>query len=329
MAVVFDAPDGRGRHRVATGSDAVQTFNSHMSRSGETADTLLYIVNYDDTQGFAVISAPQNVEPVIAVVEKGDFAEGILSDESAFSFFIDAAVDYIQSSSACNVSPQGNIVITPGSYDKYKLVYDKVEPKLIVEWGQNFPEGYYCPNKICGCVQTAVAQILSFYELPTTIELTYKDCDKSVQLLDWASIKKHVTSQRWDEIPNNAHLTECPASVESHYVLARLCRQLGELNIADYRFPTATGAFPEDAQLTLEELLPSKYVSKLTRYDKETMFAAVKDGIVYIGGEDVIANAGHAWVADGGLQSGRIRYTYATGEKDPITDEPLLFIKCI
>ena len=70
MAVVFDAPDGRGRHRVATGSDAVQTFNSHMSRSGETADTLLYIVNYDDTQGFAVISAPQNVEPVIAVVEK-------------------------------------------------------------------------------------------------------------------------------------------------------------------------------------------------------------------------------------------------------------------
>ena len=51
--------------------------------------------------------------------------------------------------------------------------------------------------------------------------------------------------------------------------------------------------------------------------------------IVYIGVEDGFANAGHAWVADGGLQSGRIRYTYATGEKDPITDEPLLFIKCI
>lgn len=327
MASVFQVPNARHHRSVVAGDNAVEILGSHMSRSGMSpTDTLIYIVNYADEQGFAIIAAPTNIEPIIGITEQGTFSSLDDSENPGFQFYINTALDYIkQSQSISNID--GSIVIKPAFIDKTKLVYETIEPKLSVKWGQQFPEGYYCPNKICGCVQTAVAQILSYFELPKSIELTYDGRNQNMQNLDWAAIKKHVSSQRWNETSNTAHLNECEASKESHYAIARLCRQLGVWNNADYTDPTATGASPYDAIATLKRLLPSKEVSNLKYYiNEETLYNEIAAGIVYIGGEDVKTHAGHGWVADGAHQDGTITYRYSNHETDEFGNPRLLSV---
>ena len=76
---------------------------------------------------------------------------------------------------------------------------------------------------MCGCVQTATAQVMSYLEKPTSITLTYPNRDKNVETIDWSKLKQHKKSSFncWD----------CPLTNEEHLVLARLCRQIGFLEL--------------------------------------------------------------------------------------------------
>lgn len=65
-------------------SKPVVILRNPLSRSSESNDTLIYIVNYADDAGYAIIAAPKKVEPVLAVVHEGSFNED-LNDPSAHS----------------------------------------------------------------------------------------------------------------------------------------------------------------------------------------------------------------------------------------------------
>lgn len=67
----------RGQTRSATArsirSERGQCVTTPSTRSGAGSDTLMYVFNFENNDGFSVIAANRAVDPVLAVAEKGNY----------------------------------------------------------------------------------------------------------------------------------------------------------------------------------------------------------------------------------------------------------------
>ena len=293
------------------------------SRSG-AADTLFYSVNLANDGGFVLVSAPTAAEPVLAFVENGSYDPAQPSDNPGFNMFIEKSKEYISISSIKPGSSGGPVIVKK----PYTLVRD-VEPKLKVEWGQDFPEGIFCSNGLSGCVQTAMAMILSYFEQPTSIELTYPGHPINNLELNWPDIKKHKTSCYNFPFLTQPHLENCNATKESHNALGHLCRELGHRNNADYKTlekdgRLATSAYDINAHSLFKDLLPTKTITNLYPFSSQNFSTLISsmnsnNAIAYFRGEEKIddKNYGHAWVCEGGRHyEYHTEIYFANGEED-------------
>lgn len=80
--------ESRAEEREATAS-GIKTICNRESRGQN--DTLIYVVNYEDNKGFALISAVDDSQPVLAVVPNGSYDPEIGTDNPGFNLFMDAA----------------------------------------------------------------------------------------------------------------------------------------------------------------------------------------------------------------------------------------------
>ena len=74
---IVDKPATRALRVRTIRSTRGQCVTVPATRNGESqADTLMYVFNFDDDNGFAVIAANQAVDPVLAVAENGNYTYG-------------------------------------------------------------------------------------------------------------------------------------------------------------------------------------------------------------------------------------------------------------
>ncbi len=216
--------------------DGVVALTESNSRGG--SDTLLYAVNYAGNKGFVLVAAPLAAEPIIGFTEQGNFDEAEAAENPGFAYYLDAAKNYASTKVSIG---GGGITIDPSRPIE---TIQNIPPRVWSSWGQRYPEGIYCPNGIAGCVQTAMAQMMTYLEKPKTMTYTYPERDINSETLNWSEINNHVTSLNVSSYTNNpaieAHLASCGASETVHKTIGRLCRQLGYLNSANYK-PTSTG----------------------------------------------------------------------------------------
>lgn len=268
---------------------------SKPTRSGDV-DTLLYVVNFEDNQGYAIVSARRDVEGLLAVTESGTYDPLHKSENEGLNMFMDLASGY----------EFGPLIPIPGP--EPTVVYHYCGPYITVRWGQRWPEGYFCLNGKSGCTITAMAQILSYFAYPTGIDLTYPDADLTYQALDWNSIKKHVYGTSAINCDNHIN-SICSASNDSHMTLARLCRQLGKLAHTYYDNqgnPSNWGSYTydDDARDALVEL---GYIvnDSLTYSGQEIRHDLNNHHLILMCGGDSINNGNnneyidHSWVIDG------------------------------
>ena len=189
-------------------------------------------------------------------------------------------------------------------------VNDTIPPRVEVLWGQDFPEGYFCPNKKSGCVQTATAMAMAYLEYPNSIPLTYNKRDKETEFLNWKRLKLHKRS-----IFDEDESCVCTLSKEEHFAIGRLCRQIAEINLAEF----IVADKPEDNATSVNGnkhmLAINKYLSYKVKYTHdngigglslyEELFAGNR--IALLGGAEKIAKnkyEGHVWLCDGGRRRG-------------------------
>lgn len=184
-------------------------------------DTLIYVFNFEDNAGFALVSASKNTNGLLAITEQGYCDPDTPSEIEGFEMFKTMAKDYVLNASAPLRTPSGPIVETK---DSITYSFSTVGPYVTVRWGQSHPEGEYCSNGICGCTNTAMAQIMSYYNYPSSIDLTYSGADVSTQNLDWTSMKAHSTGHT---------LSNC-GTQDTHKAIGRFLRQLGKMNHSTY-----------------------------------------------------------------------------------------------
>lgn len=280
--------------RAATTVSNIEIIGSK-SRSSNT-DTLIYAVNYADHQGFALISAAKCGESLLGYTDYGSFEHEKVVKNENFCNYIETAKQYVLQELDTLVLGGGGVpAIRPITTTK------KIAPRISVQWGQRDPEGIYCPNGVSGCVQTALAQILTYIGRPSSITLTYPERDQDVQLLDWIDINKH-------EQNIFGHDVKCKASQEAHNAIGRLCRELGYRNNAIYSENEtdgqSTGATIKSAHLTISKLLGNEYIGPLSNITYDEILwdkLSEKDCVIFISGflkENLLK--GHAWVCDGG-----------------------------
>lgn len=284
-----------GVTRAAGGRNAdinnVDIITSSLTRSSGSNDTLLYIVNYEDNNGFAVISANKDADALLAVTEQGSYTPD--SENIGFNMFMDMAQAY----AAKSILPPG--VEEGGTLfpiKEYKETFDTIAnitvlPKVEVQWGQTGVEGRFAINpgtsKYAGCANTATAQIMSYFCYPTQIDLTYLRENVRTLHLNWEEIKRH----------NVWHYSSCLATTEAHNAISYLHRELGYINFSEYNL-YSTSTFVENVKIPFDKY---EYItSEITNYNNNSDFASLLDEnkLIYMVGRT--SYDGHAWIVDGG-----------------------------
>lgn len=281
------------------------------TRSGlNINDTLIYVFNFENNEGFTLISASKSTEGLLAITEKGQFVPNVRSENEGFNLFLDLAKQYIINRGITEID---TTEVLDGADTVY--VHNITGPYLSVEWGQYRPEGEFCFNGLSGCAATAMAQVMSYYEYPQFMNLTYYGSDVSTQSFNWTQMKAHTAE-------HPLSLPSCNSDI--HKSISRLCRQLGQRAGSSYQ----NGMTNTMSDSIRPCMLYYGYQTSTTSYgdwsviSPDVIKGALNNGKLlfvkgaeYIGGQ--IVN-GHIWVADGydDITTTIYTYTYHPGSPD-------------
>jgi hypothetical protein len=318
------------RSNVTVDENNVSIVCGRSSRSTST-DTLLYAVNYSDGQGFVLVSAPESVEPIIAITESGTFDSDETKSNANFQYALESAKQYIQST----VDENADLSKTTFSMlPTGREINELQSPRVTVQWGQLWPENLYCPNDIAGCAPVAIAQVCSYFSEPSQIELTFAERDKDLQVLDWLDMKRHIKTLKVTKQFNLSDTFQihaekdsilflnassnlespanhtCLASDSAHYEIGRFIRQIGVIAKSRY-YDGGTGTYREDIPTAAKTLLPNRQHTSSFTDDANGFYDLLKSGGVALIIADLAdGTAGHAWVADATGKIGTLWYKY-------------------
>ena len=169
---------------------------SDITRSAGS-DTLIYALDIEDNNGFVLVAAPKNVEPILAVIDEGSFNDPQNLENKSYQMILNETKDYVARMSIIDIPKEPDpdttkMELTPASdfFDSYLVKIDR-KPLVKVQWGQSYPENIFCENKVAGCTPIAIGQMLSYFELPKSINYTFPLKDINSENLNWTSIKRH------------------------------------------------------------------------------------------------------------------------------------------
>ena len=302
-AEAFDAKSARGVSRRASSAAMVDVLGAKNGRSGGI-DTLLYMVNYDNKQGYAIVSASRACETLLGIVDEGEFNALEAAENPSYSYYLANAQNYVASTLGGGISIGGD-PITPEYTEVRYDVKDIIPTKLNIRWGPLYPEGDLCPYDYAGCDAVAVAQILSYEKLPASIPLTYEGRTEDLLVLDWDDICRHtISTSTLAEKDIRMHKVTCYATLDAHEVIGKLCREINARCGVQYITYGKTTTVDGMAAALLQTLLPTKQTTNysLVGSDYETLFESLRSGIGYISGSDITGR--HAWVVDGAKHVG-------------------------
>lgn len=122
-------------------------------------DTLAYVFNYDEENGFIIISADDRASSILAYSDDGNFSYEENSQDIVYANFVSSLIPYFDNvksdDSELDYSSEGGTGNISGAF---------VNPILIMDMGQHAPFDKYVqlnhPGCPVGCVAVATCQIM-------------------------------------------------------------------------------------------------------------------------------------------------------------------------
>lgn len=331
-SLFFGSETSRGYSSRKAGE--VKVIRGKWSRS-TGSDTLLYIVNYEDSAGFAVIAADRRIEPLFAVTESG-FYDGTDTGCEGFDLYMDMARDFVEIPFD-SVNPRlpgtggntrdttGLIPVYPGGgggndpqpnpggtpyqtreTDQVTWIVNQ-EAKITNRWSQEDAEehywgdywGIYCENKTVGCGPLAAAMVMSYYERPTQFSGGYYEEYRNGQS---QGMKEQEFSVDWSMIKRHNvrkdiyNMCGCYDRATTHNMIARLGRHIGFIARANYKFGKTNLT-----GVTMDNLRDAMIhfgfnCEQILDYNGKKL-ENIGTAVSIIRGDDY--SDGHAWVLDG------------------------------
>ena len=264
-------------------------------------DTLMYIVNFKDSSGFALISANRNIPALLALVQEGNYSGGE-TDCPPFDMYVESLVSNLAN----------NNFESPSSTEMIRYVSDttvtenRIQPQITYGWHQGAPFNKYCFSAAgaaspAGCGAVAIAHVLSIFSSPTNLQLTYPNAPLSSISIDWTRSKNH----------NYSHGTCDLCDIN-----AMLMREIGQKCNMNYT-PDASSTNLSKMKQCLTYLgYSSEYV---TGFDLNSITSSLySDKAVIIRGANQTPDGeeGHFWNIDGSYYTKEtIRWQKITGNR--------------
>ncbi len=268
------------------------------TRTDGAVDTLFYLINFHDNQGYALVAADERNEDVYMMSNEGSLDLEQVGEESPVAFFLDAAANHARDHQLIDTIPGlgngeqivdktdtiGNLLTTIYRGEEYHFYAERTtythSCELATRWHQGTPYNNDCftgngDQAPAGCVAIAIAQIMAYHQHPTTYN--------------------------WDAMLVNApYVFSWSAGAEA---VATLVADIGAAVNMTYEVGGSSSDITK-ARWGLYFHLDYD-VGSIISYDIPTIQSNVMaHRPLYIRGES--ADTAHAWVLDG------IRYTHTT-----------------
>lgn len=302
-------------------SDVVVVSSQNITRSnGESLpaiDSLLYLVNFENDSGYAILSADERIgAPIIAVTETGsidaqafnlnnrDLGTGTSTDDFSLGLPIgnpdpsdtsiggsqivnDMIVEFVNGRVGDGYNYVGDDDDTPPASTVNSYL---VDPMLTTIWGQRSPYNLKCPfeNGVqcpAGCVAIALGQVIAHFEADRT------DVSKEY---DWQVIKSVGKMEDWQAIKNGVKSYSNAQTDE----VSTFIRDIGDMCCMDYDDGSST-SLPWKIDNCLQNF-GFKESDLYWFYDSESIIESLWDSNpVIISGARTDCTGGHTWVIDG------------------------------
>jgi len=326
-ARMLDKPQSRSVGRSAS-AKGVKIIRDAESRS-DVADSLIYVVNFDDEQGFALVPVPRIETDVLAVVDDGAYDPAAGTDNPGFNLYLEAANAYVKRQAA-NGGISTQAVISPALI--YKTVIDTIAeyqcpPRLRpLAWGQYTPYNKYTPNGIAGSAPVAMAMIISdMYPKRTKLDYTFPERDQQFEDVVWRDLLTHKKNSAGSlEIGHVCSATN-PAGL--HNTIGRVIRQIGAESNTVYN-PNYTRTDPANFEYTLKLYLPDRTITPFRTFKTNSSpeMDALNWGYLLMHAR--YSGGNHTWVAEGYhfLKTHKTVYEYDHDTKtwNPFTSETIV-----
>ncbi len=287
---------------------------SKIQTVSENEDTLLYILNDPINKGFVIVSADSRVWPIIGYSMDGNLDEA--NQSPAFTEWMANVKLEIAQIKNDNLLPEKGIIAAWNNLLNLKSgSTTSVAPLLKTTWDQGCFYNEQCPidkdgtcgHVFTGCTITALAQIMKYWNYPTTGVGSHS---YTVPLYGKLSADFGATNYIWSQMPNNI--------TGSNNEIAKLMFHCGVSSDVVYNL-TGSGAYLINAAEGL-----SKYFSYSNnfkqvyqkKYSIEDWVALLKleleshRPILYAGNSECF---GHAFVCDGYQNGNYFHFNWGWG----------------
>ena len=259
-----------------------------------------YVFNFDG--GFVIVAADDHSSPILGYSDQGNFdyetaPDGLRFMLSEISNGIETMVQQAQ-------PIPNDILCRWKNLDAYGLMHPDrsfpvVGPLVQLKWDQGYPYNMYAPGGCpTGCVATAMAQLMKYWEWPTTGtgEHSYNAMGYGEQYANFGA-----TTYDWD---NMVELYTSSATQEQKEAVATLMYHCG-VSVNMMYEPDGSGAFSADVPIAINTYFSySDQATHITKsnYSYNDWIALLKSNIdqhipLYYSGQST--DGGHAFICDG------------------------------
>lgn len=131
------------------------------TRSSYAESPIIHVFNFEDKEGFAIMSGNVGLPSLLALADSGEITETGYIDNPGFALFLENMEKKYE-----EYLSEVPLVVSSNNYKVYgewKNIIYKQNGYCKVKWNQDSPYNNYCPLKdgkrtVTGCVATAVAQ---------------------------------------------------------------------------------------------------------------------------------------------------------------------------
>ncbi len=201
-------------------SRAIQVAQRYLATADLTATPLgsIYLVAPADGEGFVLVSADDCMRPVLAYSRVGRFRTDNIP--ANIQSWLDGYRMEIESCVAAGITPSAQVQAEWASaVHPRRSAGPAVDPLLTTKWDQ---DGFYnkrCPydfqrseNCLTGCAATAMAQLMKYWNHPTTGRGSYSYTQSPFGTI---SADFGNTTYQWDSMPERLTRTSDSAAVEA------------------------------------------------------------------------------------------------------------------
>ena len=308
-------------------SDVTNLNLVYEGKDATTHATCFYVFNIISSKGFVIVSADDNVQPILGYSHESSFDSTnipiqLIDRLKVYSKDIAYVVQHkINPTNA--IKNKWQELLNPSKRNNFELFGSpsSVAPLTQTNWNQTSYYNQLCPNGcFTGCVATAMAQLMKYWNYPTVGTGYHSYTDTGVGVL---SANFGATTYQWASMPNSLSSSSTAAQINA---VATLIFQCGVSVNMTYT-PTASGAHMEGGGYDAEYALKSFFgyndsLKALTKsnYTDSAWLAIVKSElnlsrpILWDGFET--SGEGHCFIADGYDVNNLIHFNWGWGGQD-------------